>query len=221
MEEIHVRKYGEKMNSPKATNRMLYLEIQPFDSISSTIGAVHNLDLLWELDSPNLEPWYKYQLCNYCIRRAKYELEKFSKGEWVWNRRWCMRHYLIEHLGEISTYSDVIQSNRLVDLYISRSQIRLITGSNNYKYYITINRPFAVLAVEYKGRRYIFKYSNHANALPFASSYLTLLFEVRYNIVGQLLSFLEEVERVREKIECTPIANIYINGNLILPACTE
>jgi hypothetical protein len=219
--EIHIKKYGEKMNSKVQSRRSLYIEIQPFNSISSTISAVRNLNLLWELNSPNLDLWYRYQTCEYCIRRAKYEHEKFVKGEWVWNRRWCMRHYLIEHLGEISTYDDVIQSNRLVDLYMSRFQIRLVTGSNNYKYHIEIDRQFATLTVDYKGQKYTFKYTNHTNALPFASSYLSLLFEIN-GIAGHLLRFLEEVERVKDKgFECAPVANIYVNGNLILPACTD
>jgi hypothetical protein len=219
--EVHIRKYGVKMNSPDPTRANLFIEIQPFNSIPTVISTLQNLDTLWEYRVPFMDTWYRYQQCMYCLQRAKYELEKFKEGVWYWNRRWCMRHYLIEHLGDILGYKAVIESNRPVDFYISRTQIKLVTGSNNYKYHIEISRQYAVMAVDYKGSRYVFKYNNHANALPFASSYVALLHEVK-RIVRHFVDFLDSVDSVRrEKFNCSALANIYVNSELFLPACQE
>ncbi len=218
--EVHIRKYGERMNSPDVTRSKLYVEIQPFDPLSTIASTLRNLDALWEYNSPFMDTWYRYQPCEHCIRRAKYELQRFQEGVWYWNRRWCMRHYLIQHLSEILDYRDVINSNRTVDFYISRTQIKLVTGSNNYKYHIEINRQYAVMTVDYKGTKYTYKYNNHTNSLPFASSYIVLLHEVR-RVGEHFAEFLDEIKRVKEKFNCSSIANIYINGDLYLPVCKE
>ncbi len=218
--EVHIRKYGERMNSPDVTRSKLYIEIQPYSSLSTIVSTLRNLDKMWEYDPPHLDPWYRYQPCKYCSERAKYELTKFAAGEWFWNRRWCMRHYLIEHLGDILDYDDVVPSNRSVDFYMSKSEIKLVTGSNNYKYNILINRLYAIVNVEYKGTRYAFKYNNHANSLPFASSYAVLLYEVG-RVGRHFIEFLNDIKRQKEKFGCSSTANIYINGDLYLPACSE
>jgi hypothetical protein len=219
MDEIHVKKYGERMNSPKAMRRNLFLEIQPFDGeISHTISLIQNVRAFWEFESPNLSPWYKYQPCKYCIARSKYEHMKFKEG-WVWNRRYCMRHYVLEHLDDISNYDDDILSNRVVDLYISMSKIILLTGSNNYKYNIQIGKEYAIVSVNYKGSKYVFRYNNHTNALPYASSYIFLLFVVYY-VIEHLLDFLKEIKRAK-RFNCWHIANVYINSELFLPVCNE
>jgi hypothetical protein len=223
-EEIYIKKYGERMNSRIPTRRNLFIDIKPFDgSIENTNGGIRNTILWWDYDlSSNLDPWYKYQVCKYCQRRTKYEHEKFVEGKWVWNRRFCMRHYLIEHFDKITNYDDVILSNRVVEITMSKDSIVLRTGSNSYKYYIEINRRYAILDVDYKGSRYMFRYNNHLNALPYASSYLVLLFNVRYGIINNILRLLEEeIEMIKGRFPCTRLANIYVNGDLFIPACTD
>jgi|GEM_PF-3946967 len=216
--EVRIRKYGEKMNSRIAERRNLYLEIQP-SSLPDVISALRNLEKLWEYKPPYFDTWYRYQPCKHCVERAKYELEKFSKGEWYWNRRWCFRHYLVEHLDDILDYDNVISSNRHVDFYMSKPLIQLTVGSRNYRYHIELNRQYATMIVDYKGTRYAFKYNNHTNALPFASSYTVLLHELRE--VGRYFAeFLEDVRRVKEKGGCV-FANIYINGELFLTPCSR
>jgi hypothetical protein len=216
---MEIRKYGERMNSPRLERRNLYLEIHPFTSLSDTTSTLQNLQKLWEFESPNLDPWYRYQQCQYCIRRAKYEIEQFSKGEWCWNRRFCLRHYLVEHLVDITlSYRDVIESNRTVFLDISPQSVLLLTGSHNYKYHVEVSRQYANVEVEYKGKKYTFRYNNHANSLPFASSYVVLLYVIR-RVDTHFAEFLNEIMREKERFKCSSLANIYINGELFLPAC--
>jgi hypothetical protein len=217
VEEVRVVKYGRGMNSPKAYRRNLYIEIQP--DITNIIGALRNGIVTWQFDPPNLDTWYRYQTCKYCVARAKYEHERFVRGEWVWNRRFCWRHYLVEHFGKITTYNDMIESNRLIDLTMSKSQIVLKTASNNYRYHIEINRQYATVAVDYKGTRYVFKYNNHLNALPYASTYLVLVWEVT-KIIDYVAKFLENVVDWMEENRCATF-NVLVNDKLVVPACTE
>jgi hypothetical protein len=217
IEEVKIVKYGRGMNSRKPERRNLYIEIQP-NNIHDIAQAILQFRLSWKFDPPNLDTWYRYQTCKYCVARAKYEHEKFTRGEWVWNRRFCWRHYLIEHFGEITAYDDMIESNRLIDLTMSKSQITLKTASNNYKYNIEINRQYATVAVDYKGSRYVFKYNNHLNALPYSSTYLVLVWEVT-RITNYVAEFLKSIINWMEKNKCAHF-NVFINDKLVVPACT-
>jgi hypothetical protein len=215
--EAKIVKYGRGMNSPKAYRRNLYVEIQPSD-LSEVINLTNTM-LTWEFDPTNLEPWYRYQICKYCARRMTYEHEKFVKGEWIWNRRFCMRHYLIEHLYDISSYDDVIESNRYVELFASKDELRLNTRTNNYDYDIMIRRDYAAVNVLYKGTRYTFKYNNHLNSLPFASSYLILVYAVN-RVADYLARFLEDVKHRMKDNKCAAF-NVLINDKLVVPACSD
>lgn len=216
--EARVVKYGKSMNSPKAYRRELYIEVQP-DLLSEAILILKNTMLSWEFDTPGLEPWYKYVPCKYCSIRTRYEHGKFVKGEWVWNRRFCMRHYLIEHLYEISSYGELIESNRYVELFVSNQKITLNTMTTNYDYSIAIDREKAIVNVLYKGRSYTFKYNNHLNALPFSSSYLTLINAIKY-IVDNLVEFLDQIKARMEDKKCTAY-NVFINNKLVVPTCSD
>jgi len=80
--------------------------------------------------------------------------------------------------------------------------------TNNYDYDVTIYRSHATLNCDYKGTKYTFTYNNHTNALPYASTYYTLLRAVSsfgYKL-ERFLAHLPEQSRV--------MYNVYINNAL-------
>jgi hypothetical protein len=217
--EARIIKYGRGMNSPKPERRNLYIEIQPED-LSEVSLVLKNVMLSWKFDTTSLEPWYKFNICKYCAQRVKYEHERFVEGKWVWNRRYCMRHYLIEHLHEITTYDDLIESNRYVELHVSKERILFDTKTVNYDYSIAINRRNATINVDYKGRVYTFKYNNHLNSLPFSSSYLILIYIVKERVADRLASLIDDVYWKMVDGQCAAF-NVFIDGKLAVPACTD
>jgi hypothetical protein len=217
--EVRVVKYGRGMNSRKPERRNLYVEIQP-DDLADAKGALINLVNTWKFDTPSLDVWYTVIPCKACVRRVSYEHEKFIKGEWVWNRRFCMRHYLIEHLFKISGYDELIESNRYVELSVSKERIFLGTRTVNYDYSIAIDRRSAIMSVVYKGRTYTFRYNNHLNALPLASSYLNLLETVTHDYAKKLYELLDNIYWKMEEGRCAAF-NVFVNGKLVVPACSD
>jgi hypothetical protein len=213
--EAKVVKYGKGMNSPKPYRRNLYIKVYP--NLSEAISNLKNLVLSWEFETTYPEPWYHYKQCDMCVRRVKYEFEKFTQGKWVWNRRYCMRHYLIKHLNDILD-TDAIESNRYLEIYVSKDLLMLSTKTNKYDYNVEINRKYAVIDVIYKGTRYTFRYNNHLNALPYLSSYLNLVLNINAFIDKILLEFLESLEYKIENKRCAGF-NVFVNDVLVVPAC--
>ena len=161
------------MNSPRTYRRKLYIELEPALSLKNTANEIRIL--LGQWDYPSLSEWWVTHVrCKQCRTRQEYEISKFINCEWVWNRRFCMRHYLVYHCIELLEHEN-IESNRPIEFSISKQQITIKISSNNYDYDVTIFRPHAILICNYKGTRYTFTYNNHTNALPYTNTYFVLL----------------------------------------------
>jgi len=212
--EVVVKKWGEKMNSPHSHRRNLFFEIQPAeeDIIKTLKHVVVNLKILlgqWEY-SLGSEWWVNHRECSYCKTRQKYEISKFTDCEWAWNRRYCMRHYLVYHLSEL-LHDENIESNRYFEFGISKQEITVKFATNNYDYNVTIHRSSATLVCNYKGTKYTFTYRNHTNSLPYTNTYFVLLRAV--------CRFADELHRFLARLAYNDTNdniwyNVYINNAL-------
>jgi hypothetical protein len=221
---MYVLKYGCGMNSEHPTKRNLYIEVRPVEVaitrelLRVVAGELKNLVHAWDFDVSG-KPWYKYRACNHCIARQVYEQTKFESGEPFWNRKYCWRHYLIEHLDDLIGLDpyDLMENNRRVEFDIDKQVILFKLASNNYNYSVTINRTQALLECVYKNnRKFVFKYSNHAKSFSFMSSYLVILQCVLTAIHNTAL-YLEAVANGRLR----QWYNLYVNGILIFEAEEE
>jgi len=201
-----VKKWGEKMNSPRPHRRNLFFVIEPVE-IKNAVNEIRIALAQWEY-SLGSEWWVNHRECPYCKTRQKYEISKFTDCEWAWNRRYCMRHYLIDHLVELLQHEN-IESNRPIEFSISSKHMTIRLSSNNYDYDVTINRSRAILLCEYKGNKYMFTYNNHTNSLPYASTYFVLLRAVYH--------FANELQRFLAHLDTNDIwYNVYVNERFIL-----
>ena len=116
---------------------------------------------------------------------------------------------------------DMILSNRYLSFTMSATQITLNMKTINYHYDVAIKRDHALLTVIYKGTKYTFKYNNHINSLPYASSYLTLLYHVLYSFLDYIFQFLEFTKSRIEEKGCAAYFNIFHNSILVVPTCPE
>jgi len=176
--EVVVKKWGEKMNSPHSHRRNMYIELEPATELATTLKNAANeiRILLGQWDYPSLSEWWVTHVrCKQCRTRQEYEISKFINCEWVWNRRFCMRHYLVYHCIELLEHDENIESNRYFEFGISKQEITVKFATNNYDYNVTIHRSSATLVCNYKGTKYTFTYRNHTNSLPYTSTYYTLL----------------------------------------------
>ena len=169
-----VKKWGEKMNSPRTYRRNLFFDIQP-ETLKNAVIELRIL--LGQWDYPSLSEWWVTHVqCKQCRTRQEYEISKFIDCVWVWNRKFCMRHYLVFHLVELlQQHDEIIESNRPIEFSISKQEITVKFATNNYDYDVTIHRSSATLVCNYKGTKYTFTYRNHTNSLPYTSTYYTLL----------------------------------------------
>jgi len=219
MMEVRISKTGEKMNSPHPERRHLYINVEPSE-VNQALSLLQNLINMWRYDTINNVPWYWHRECGYCAKRIRYEHEKFTKAQWVWNRKFCMRHYLIDHLYDNSvSFIEVVDSNRPVNFTISQFEIAFETRTRNYHYSIEINREYADMVVVYKGRSYKFRYNNHVNSIPYASSFQMLLKTV-ISVVEKFKNVLEDIEDMIKNNECSETSHIHING-IVIPACPQ
>jgi len=131
-----------------------------------------------------------------------------------------MRHYLVDHLDDLALeYNDNIVSNRYIEFAMTKEQIVFKLKTNNYDYDISVDRHKAYLLCVYKGKKYTFTYKNHANALPYSSTYLYLLGAIS-NIIHQVQLALEDIMEAINKNECRAY-NVYVNNELVVSACEE
>jgi len=215
-ESIIVKKWGEKMNSPRPWRRNLFFVIEPAekDIIKSLKNVVIELKILlgqWDYDFRS-EWWITHKVCPCCKARQEYENSKFIDCEWVWNRRYCMRHYLVYHCNELLS-QDNIESNRPIEFSISKQHMNIKLSSNNYDYDVTIHRSHATLNCDYKGNKYTFTYNNHTNSLPYTNTYFVLLKAV-CSAISAMQRFLAHL---LEQSRAMPY-NVYVNSILFVQA---
>jgi len=194
------------MNSPHPCRRNMYIELEPKEDIKHVAIELKILLGQWDYYLGS-EWWVTHAQCKQCKSRQEHEISKFIMGEWVWDRKYCMRHYLVFHLNELLS-SENIESNRPIEFSISKQQITIKISTNNYDYDVTIFRPHAILICNYKGTKYTFTYNNHTNSLPYSNTYFMLLRAVCSfaNELQRFLAHLPEQSRV--------MYNVYINNAL-------
>ena len=205
---IKIKKWGEKMNSPRTYRRNLFFDIQP-ETLKNAVIELRILLGQWDYLDSKSEWWVTHVQCKQCRTRQEYEISKFINCEWVWNRRFCMRHYLVFHLVELlQQHDENIESNRPVEFSISKQHMSVKLTTNNYDYDVTIHRSHATLNCDYKGTKYTFTYNNHTNSLPYSNTYFVLLRAVWSfaNELQRFLAHLPEQSRV--------MYNVYINNAL-------
>jgi hypothetical protein len=215
-EKIVVKKWGEKMNSPYPHRRSLFFVVEPAEesALKTLKQATIELKFLmaqWDYFDPKSEWWVNHRECPQCKARQVYENSKFVAGEWVWNRKYCMRHYLVSHLTELLSQEN-IESNRPIEFSISKQEIALKFATNNYDYDVTIFRSHAVLSCEYKNKKYAFTYKNHTNALPYASTYFVLLKAINH-VIQRFYCFFSSIA-----YDTDVCYNIYVNDILYAEA---
>jgi len=208
------------MNSPHSHRRSLFFELEPVtESATKTLKNVANeiRILLGQWDYPSLSEWWVTHVqCKQCRTRQEYEISKFIDCVWVWNRKFCMRHYLVFHLVELlQQHDEIIESNRPIEFSISKQEITVKFATNNYDYDVTIHRSNATLNCDYKGTKYTFTYKNHTNALPYASTYFVLL--------RAICRFADELQRFLARLAYNDTNdniwyNVYVNSILFVQA---
>jgi len=218
---IQIRKYGRGMNSKRFERRYMYLHIQPFDSdletgISKAVGALNTMLVAWKPPAiarffrPDM--WWEHTSCDHCRQRAKYEIEKWKAGEYVWKRGMCMRHWFVYHLSAITPDEPgELISNQPIDIAADGETIAFKIATTNYKYDIKITKELAEMTVNYKGKVYRFTYRNHLNGYPLISSYMNILFDV-HGVMEVFKMFLVDYV-LRRNLLC----NVIINDTVVLP----
>jgi hypothetical protein len=221
---LEVKTWGERINSPRPERRYLYYEllidnnrVEPNNIDHNIIDIIRREIRREEVEMPGEKPWFLIRQCEYCYKRAQYVINKVKNGEYVWRRMYCLRHYFLLHLDFI----DLAYSNKEQHIKYSFTDKTIYAKiqTNNYKYDIFINTNKAIANINYKGKQYVFTYSNHINAFPLSSSYQYLLKitnKITRLILDDIIIFLDEIKRKG----CYHDANIAINS-VEYPVCPE
>ena len=156
---VVVRKEGERMKSEFPWRRELRIYL--------TANIDEAIDELQKLSNSKVEgePWWKVTECKHCTLRREYE----KSNKEAWQRGYCMRHYLIEHLHDLVKY--FVYDNKPSRLESWENEIFFKVSSCNYEYNVLVTKDHALLRCDYKDSVYVFEYKNHDNALPHLSSY--------------------------------------------------
>jgi hypothetical protein len=214
---VKVEKRGENMNSPYPSRRYLYLSITP-DDLLNVIGDLKNLSKAWETYFSLCGLWTNARTCNYCRKRVEYEIESYKLKKYVWQRQYCMRHYLVKHLDNLlGNTVGTLMSNRPFRLEADEDNIKFTTATTNYNYDILIDREKAVLTCIYKqNKKYVFTYKNHLNAYPYMSTYQYIIatFTSFFDDLAKFLDSLHDKITNNEK----DIFNVLINNELVIEA---
>jgi len=194
-DKLRIIKYGVGMNSPHCARRHLYVHYycdscnshaNPRDVLGNVLAVSKKLVNSWKVIEPTIMmPWWENMPCVNCRKRGEYEKERHLHGDYYWRRRYCMRHYLLQHLAWLDE-DDIYSTNRRIDINITKEYITFNTKTVNYHYAIVIERNTATMRVNYKGRDYIFTYRHHLNVWPLLSSYEYLL-HIILNTVDTLI----------------------------------
>jgi hypothetical protein len=192
-DKLRIIKYGVGMNSPFVARRHLYIHYycnscnSHADPLSDVLAVGKKLVNNWRVIEPTIMmPWWESMPCASCRKRGEYERRKHLRGDYYWRRRYCMRHYLVQHLACVLNEDDIYTTNRRINVNITREYITFSTRTVNYHYAVVIERDAATMRANYKGRDYIFTYRHHLNVRPLLSSYEYLLHTV-LNIVDTLV----------------------------------
>jgi hypothetical protein len=199
---VSIRKYGRGMNSEKPERRYLFLSVEPFDDgdlergIRLATDAINKLLAMWDppIRREFLRPdmWWQHVPCPYCLRRAEYEVERWKRGEYVWRRGACLRHWFVYHLSAIVPYEPQnLLSNQPISIVADATKMLFSIETVNYKYDIRIDKEMAEMRVEYKGKTYEFAFKNHNKVSPLISSYMNILLDI-YNTLELFRDFLAE-----------------------------
>jgi hypothetical protein len=211
--ELRIIKYGSKMNSPRQSQRHLFVHYYCNDC-NSLEDIEQKSQLLrsnwWTVEPPAImAPWWETGTCSNCKKRGEYERALHVRGEYYWRRRYCMRHYLLQHLALLRDEDEIYRTNRRFDITITRDCILFNTRTANYHYAAIIERGVATLRVVYKGRSYVYTYRHHLNVWPQLSSYEYLLHMV-LDAVSALTTY--PVRWVKSDVRGLYWLHVYING---------
>jgi hypothetical protein len=223
---VSIKKYGRGMNSEKPERRYLFLSIEPFDGrdlergIRLATDAINRLLVVWEppirreFFRPDM--WWQHAPCPYCLKRATYEMERWKKGEYVWHRGACLRHWFVYHLSAIAPYepSNLI-SNQPVSIVADTAKMLFNIETVNYRYDIMLTKEIAKMSVEYKGREYMFSFSNHLRGYPRISSYMNIMIDV-YNTLELFRDFITDYVLKRRLRN-----NVIINDVFTIPPARD
>jgi hypothetical protein len=219
---IKIVKYGRNTGARDFEKRYLYIYIEPFDNNDLNRGieiAVDTLNRLLTVWRPPMKAsmfrsdmWWEHVRCDYCKRRAEYELEKWKRNEYVWTRRMCMRHWLVYHLSMITPNEPLdLLSNRPISIEANDREIIFSIETINYKYNIRLNKEVAEMEVEYKGKIYRFTFRNHMDGFPYISSYMNILHDMHATMDVFKMFLTDYVQKRRL------YSNVIINNSITLP----
>jgi hypothetical protein len=217
-----IRKHGRGMNSNKLERRYLYLYVSPFSDddletgVRRAVDTINQLLAIWEppLRRGFLRPdmWWQHVPCSHCKRRMEYEVEKWRAGEYVWRRNMCLRHWFVHHLSMVAPYEPSgLISNRPISIEADVAKIRFNIETVNYRYDIMLTKEIAKMHVEYKGKTYMFSFSNHLRDYPYLSSYMNILIDA-HNALEVFRDFLTDYVLKRRLY-----SNVIINDVFTIP----
>jgi YHS domain-containing protein len=220
--KVSIKKRGVGMNSKKLERRYMYLYVTPFSDDDLETGvrkitdALNRLLAVWKPpafdDVFRPSAWWEHMSCPYCLRRMEYENERWKRGEYVWRRNLCLRHWFVYHFDDVVPYEPYgLLSNQPISIEAGVSKMLFSIETVNYKYDIRVDKETAEMRVEYKGRVYEFAFKNHLRGFPYASSYAIVLLNV-YRAMRAFRDFLAE-HVLRRNLWC----NVIINDAFALP----
>ena len=119
---VVVRKEGERMKSEFPWRRELRIYLT-----ANIDEAIDELQRLVNAKAEG-EPWWKVIECKHCALRREYERSKPGS----WQRGYCMRHYLLEHLHDL--VKGFVYDNKPSRLESWEHEIFFKVSSWNYEY---------------------------------------------------------------------------------------
>jgi len=215
--DLVVKIYGDKLNSPKLERRKLFVETVPRIGVNELIQILETVRSWLKRFSyqfPTNTPWWHLKMCPYCKETVLRNRDMITSLN-GWKSAHCLRHSVI-YFPNIAWLID----NKVRAIRITYSKVvsaiipmRMIYYTWSHKYMATydITEKRAIVYWRRDGNNRVtrFIYRNHLDSYPLMSAFATLLL----NLSRELFTLQLELEEPK-------LANVYLNGELVKPLKT-
>jgi len=200
--ELVIKVHGERLNSPLAERRMLFIETMPRIGIGELIHMLETTASWLKskfMQFPTTKWWITAMECKYCAVVRTINLYKITELN-EWKEAHCLRHAV----AQFPLIAPIID-NKLRAIRISSRRTIYFTQSQKYTAVYDIDDSQVVAYWrKYNSSEVIrFTYRNHANSSPYLSTYAYIALAVHYNVVNLLAQLVK------------PDYNLYYNGELV------